>query len=176
LNPDLASKLRFLIKQGNVVYIPNGVDTELFNRKFVVGFIGAILGKYDHKGFLLAKQACDELGLEIKLKIIRNASHVDLHESMPDFYKKIDCLVLPSVSEGCNNPTLEALAMNKPVISTNVGIVSELENIIIVERDKESIKKALIKLSGRIQILEKYTWAIIAKEYRKLYEKHIIFR
>ena len=78
-------------------------------------------------------------------------------------------MVNASISEGCNNPTLEALAVNKPVISTKVGIVGELEGIILTERNVESIKTALRKVSGRIQILEKYTWKVVAKQYRQLY-------
>jgi glycosyltransferase involved in cell wall biosynthesis len=59
--------------------------------------------------------------------------------------------------------------MNKPVISTDVGIASELEGVTIVERDVDSIKKALRKLSGRIQILEEYIWSNIAKQYMNIY-------
>jgi glycosyltransferase involved in cell wall biosynthesis len=158
-NPELENKLRRLTNKGNMVYIPNGVDTELFDRKFVVGFVGVIS---KHKGFDLLKKACEELGLELKV-----ADRP--HDEMPDFYQEIDCLVIPSQSEGCNNPTLEALAMNKPVISTDVGIAKELEGVTIVERDVESIKEALRKLSGRIQILEEFSWSKIVKDYENVW-------
>jgi len=162
-NQELAIKLVALINKTNVVVIPNGVDEIRFNRKFVVGFVSA-RDSMEHKGLPLIKKACDELGLEL---IVSIAS--ERHEDMPYFYSGIDCLILPSLSEGCNNPTLEALAMNIPVISTNVGIASELEGVTIVDRDVESIKQALRKLSGRIQILEKYTWTQVAKKYHNLY-------
>jgi len=150
-------------------YIPNGVDTTLFNREFVVGFVGQEKdSNLEHKGYFLLKQACEEL--DIKLKMCYNEySEVIPLEKMPEFYNQIDCLVIPSISEGCNNPTLEALAMNIPVISTDVGIAEELEGVILVDRNVESIKQALRKLSGRIQILEKYTWDKIAEDYMKLY-------
>ena len=163
-NPFLGYQLMKLIGKDNVVYIPNGVDEELFNRKFVVGFVGA-KDSMEHKGFSLIKKACDELGLELIVKC-----GDDSYEKMRYFYNDIKCLALASLSEGCNNPTLEALAMNIPVISTAVGIASELEGVTIVDRDVESIKQALRKLSGRIQILEKYTWEKIAKKYHNLYE------
>ena len=163
-NPVLADQLKTLIQQDNVVYIPNGVDTAFFNREFIVGYVGeghSINQK--RKGYSIVKEACEELGLELK-----SASSLP-HEEMPEFYKQIDCLVILSDDEGCNNPTMEALAMNKPVISTTAGIASELEGVILVNRDVESVVSALRKLSGRIQILEKYTWKIIANQYRKLY-------
>jgi glycosyltransferase involved in cell wall biosynthesis len=160
-NTELEHKLRLLINQGNMTYIPNGVDTKLFNRKFVVGFVGV---PSEHKGINLIEEACKELEL-----VFAQAINVS-HEDMPEFYRGIDCLVIPSQSEGCNNPTLEALAMNIPVISTGVGIAGELEGVNIVERDVESIKKALRKLSGRIQILEEFTWDKIAKDYKNVWD------
>jgi len=160
----LTNQLKELIQQDNVIYIPNGVDTEFFNKLFIIGYVGeGHLINRKRKGYDIVKQTCDELGLELK-------SAMNLpYEKMPEFYKQIDCLVILSDDEGCNNPTLEALAMNIPVISTKTGIVEELEGVIIVDRDVESVKKALRKVSGRIQILEKYTWKKIAKRYRQLY-------
>lgn len=172
-NPMLANRLLNLIGDNHkdkLHYIPNGVDEQMFDRKFVVGFVGADQATNpEHKGFHLAKQACEELGLELRRVHNGYPNDVKPHETMPDFYREIDCLIIPSISEGCNNPTLEALAMNKPVISTRCGIADLLEGVILVERNVCSIKGALRKLSGRIQILEKYTWDIIANQYHNLY-------
>ena len=163
-NPNLLLRLKKIMPSVNAVFIPNGVDTELFNRKFIAGFVGA-KDSNDHKGLNLAQQACDEMGIELKIA----HEHHYTHEEMPNFYREIDCLIIPSKSEGCHNPTMEALAMNKPVITTIVGIALCLEGVFVVERNVESIKQALRKLSGRIQILEEYTWKEIAKQYRDLY-------
>lgn len=65
-NPDLAKKLIDLIQKDNVVYIPNGTDEKLFDRKFIVGFVGIKADNTDHKGLLLVERACKELGLELK--------------------------------------------------------------------------------------------------------------
>src|SRR3990167_341741 len=165
LNQILKAKLLALDSQINTVYIPNGVDTELFNNSFIVGFVGA-KDSHEHKGYELVCRACDELGLT--LETISGNVPID---KMPDFYRQIDCLVIPSESEGCNNPTLEALAMNKPVISTKVGIVADLEGVILVDRTVDSIKQALKKLSGRLQMVEKYTWKKVATQYHALYDR-----
>jgi len=160
-NKELVRQFELLTGQHNVTYIPNGVNEKLFKNEFKVGFVGT-KDSDGHKGLLLIRQACDELGLDL-------LSCNTEYERMPDFYDEVNCLVLASLSEGCNNPTLEALAMNKPVISTNVGIASELNGVILIERNVESIKKALRVLSGRIQILEEYTWDKIAQRYYNLY-------
>jgi glycosyltransferase involved in cell wall biosynthesis len=166
-NPSLVKRLQRFIKQHNMVYIPNGVDTELFNHKIVAGFVGA-KGSYEHKGYYLAKQACDELGIELKVA----HEHTYTHEQMPEFYKQIDCLLIPSLSEGCNNPTLEALSMNIPVISTDVGIAKIL-GCVIIDRDIESLKTALLNLNRRFLILSDYTWPKIAEQYKSLYLKYV---
>jgi len=167
-NPMLLKEFKRITGQDNAVFIPNGVDEKLFNRPFVAGFVGEKASS-EHKGLHLAQQACDELGIELLKAHNRDYDH----EQMPDFYKQIDVLLIPSKSEGCHNPTLEALAMNKPVISTSTGIALYLDGVTIVDRNVESIKNALIKLSGRKQILQEYTWDVVADRYRKLYvEKH----
>lgn len=162
-NPKLAEMTRELIGQDNVVYIPNGVDTELFSRKFTVGFVGEYNSR-KHKGYDLIKQACLDLDIDF-IDIGGGVSRLQ----MPAFYRSIDCLALASESEGCNNPILEALAMNRPVISTDTGIASELDGVTIVERNIPSIRQALKKLSGRLKIIIGYSWPIIAGKYQQLY-------
>lgn len=164
-NKKLLESLKKLTGKKDIIYIPNGVDEKLFNQPFKAGFAGA-KDSWDHKGYYLAKQACNELGIELKTAKEWNYTH----ETMPEFYKEIDVLLIPSLSEGCHNPTIEALAMNIPVISTNVGIAGELEGVLIVERTVKNIKEALRHLCSRTQILEKYTWSNIAKLYHQLYE------
>jgi len=159
-NKTLLDKYRVEIGD-NAVYIPNGVDTDVFRRDFVAGYVGA-KDSAEHKGLPIIRKACDELGIKLK-------QPDGTRGGMIEFYRSIDCLVLASQSEGCNNPTLEALAMNVPVISTRVGIAEELEGVILVERNVESITRALRKLSGRIQILEDYTWKKTANKYHQLY-------
>ncbi len=172
-NPNLKNKLIELIGSQHtdkIVYIPNGVDEKIFNREFVVGFVGTDQAHHrEYKGFPLVEQACNELGLKLVRTHNSYPNNVIPNDKMPDFYNQIDCLIIPSMGEGCNNPTMEALSMNIPVITTRVGIAEELDGVILVDRNVDSIKGALRRLSGRIQILEKYTWDKIAQDYRNLY-------
>lgn len=163
-NPTLLSKYNDLYGD-NAVFIPNGVDEIIFNRDFKVGYVGA-KDSAEHKGLYIIQKACNELGIELK-------KAEGEYSNMIDFYRGIDCLAVASESEGCNNPTLEALAMNKPVISTDTGIADQLDGVFLVQRNVESIMKALRKLSGRIQIIEEYTWDKIAKQYMDMYVRYI---
>lgn len=172
-NLDLKEKLIGIIgeeNQAKVHYIPNGVDEKIFNHKFTVSYVGNDQAKNaEYKGFHLVEQACRELDLQCIATRNNYPHHIIPNNKMPEFYKNIDCLVIPSAGEGCNNPMLEALAMNIPVISTKTGIAEELEGVILVDRTVEDIKRALRKVCPRIGILEKYTWDIIAKQYHDLY-------
>ena len=165
----LLGRLNALTGQDNAVYIPNGVDTNLFNKKFVVGFVGAKEDKSEHKGLEIIKKACIDLDIELKIANQKDYKHNEIADK---FYKHINCLIIASKSEGCNNPILEAMAMNIPVISTKVGIAGDLVGVIIAQRNVESLVNCIRRIYTRCQILEKYTWKIVAENYKNLYKKY----
>lgn len=172
LNPRLQQAVIALIgleHASKAVYIPNGVDEDLFvPKKFVVGFVGSNFSQ-EYKGLHLIKEACEKLDVELLINDCNYPHTVTSRDEMPAFYEKIDCLCLASLGEGTNNPTLEALSMNKPVISTVTGISEELEGIILVERNVASIMQGIRKVYTRKGIAEHYTWDRIAQKYHDLY-------
>jgi len=63
-----------------------------------------------------------------------------------DLYKKADILCLPSLHESFSNVLIEAAATETAIVSTNVGIASELladAGLIIAKNDFEDTKKKL---------------------------------
>ncbi len=48
------------------------------------------------------------------------------HESIFEWLRTLDIFVLPSVTEGCPNILMEALAVGVPTVATDVGAVSDL--------------------------------------------------
>lgn len=146
----------------NSFLIPNGVDLEIFKpiekkeRIFTIGFAGNISGRgIKYKGWLLYDQAMLRLSFETNMGI----NHIEClfghsqieHNKMPlEFYNRIDCLILPSLSEGCSNVTMEALACGVPVITTKVGYHGENlidgENVLFIDRDAIDIVNKVKKL------------------------------
>lgn len=150
-----------------VTYIPNGVDKTRFRpRSFRVGHVGPInTGETGHKGGWYVVEACKRLGWQF---VHGGQYKVDQkpHSAMPDYYKSIDVLVQPSLSEGCSNPILESLACGVRVICTREAVIDSLIPLVtLCTRDVEDIMN---KLDTSRNI---HTWDEIANQYRSLYEQ-----
>ncbi len=145
----------------NSVYIPNGISEQFRpDHEFTVGFAGV---QGDYKGFPLIKQACIELG--VKFKPAWGIQPKD----MLAYYNSIDLYVCASIAEGMSTPVMECLSMNKPVLTTNVGI-PRLLNVHTCERSIESIKNGIEKFCTYPQV-RGYTWENICLQFKKLYEE-----
>lgn len=178
----------------------NPINLERFKNidKVIVGWVGNSkfkdsYGDEDMKGVEgIIKPAISELqkeGYKIELKLAdRNISMIS-QEEMPDFYNSIDLYVCASKTEGTPLTALEAMAMGIPVISTDVGIVSEVlgktgMRYILEERTKECFKekiKKLIKNKEDFQEISKENliqvknndWKIICLKYKEFFENNL---
>jgi len=57
---------------------------------------------------------------------LNNFSHVGYEPNPYEFLSTIDCLMIPSLVEGIPLAAMEALSMGIPIVSRNVGGISEL--------------------------------------------------
>jgi len=108
------------------------------------------------------------------------------NQNLPPYYAASDVFVIPSLAEGFGVAAAEAMAMELPLISTNIkGLieVSDSTNAIVVPpADEKAIAEAIIKLwqdpqlreklgkAGRQKIINKFNWDRAGKEYNDLYE------
>ncbi len=124
------------VDRTKVSIIPNGVDFERFRPlpgpdcrarldwaedEFHVVFHDR--GDPD-KRLDLARAACDELarrGVPVRLHLMQDLAH----DEVPQWLNAADVLLLTSLHEGSPNTVKEALACDRPVVSTDVGDVRE---------------------------------------------------
>jgi len=71
------------------------------------------------------------------------------HEDMPKFYKDVDLYICASSHEGLPTPLVEACACGIPFVSTDVGIISEINTKglnCVIERDMQSLHDGIVEM------------------------------
>jgi len=188
------------------VMTPDGVDLTLFSPKNIerlkkddsseltLGWVGNSQWASeleDFKGLhTILKPAIEELileGLKIKSFFADKQERFIPHSQMPDYYANIDVYICTSKVEGTPNPVLESMACGVPIISTDVGIVSEAfgskqKNFIISERNTDALKekikeiyfnrKQLIALSNEnLNMIKQWDWSIKVKNFEQFFKE-----
>lgn len=170
----------------------------LENRKIVIGWSGnSKWGDWDKhvdlKGVhTIIKPAIEELqkeGYQIELSLADRSERLIPIEEMKDFYKQIDIYVCASETEGGPNPILEAMCCGVPIISTDVGYVSDVlglkqKDFILKERTKKALKENIKKLlvnkekfkelsEENIRESKKCTYDVIARQFKEFFDYNL---
>lgn len=102
---------------------------------------------------------------------------IDTREELSDIYKKMDCLVLSSITEGFPNVLIEAMSFGVPCISTDVGDASEIiadTGWIVPSEDQEALEKALEKAYHEYSDFPERWAARRQKAYNRVIENYSI--
>lgn len=135
-------------------------DKPRTDRAFTFGWIGKATQATDFdssvvdlKGVSIINEAFQDLKSEFKDDVELHLYNANVEPTLPhtevrdSFYSKIDCLICASESEGTPNTTFEALACGIPILSTDVGNVSDVMiegiNGYYFERDSKSLVSAM---------------------------------
>lgn len=179
-------------------YIPENLDRFKNIETVRIGWTGNSKfkdseGDSDMKGVEgIIKPAIEELqreGYSVELKLADRNIKMIPQEEMPKFYNSIDLYVCASKTEGTPLPIIEAMAMGVPVISTDVGIVSEAvgecnKKYILKERTKEDLKNAIKSIiknkqdfeeisKENIEKVKQWDWKVIAQQYKEFFESNM---
>lgn len=180
-------------------YKPKNLDRFKNLDKVTIGWAGNSKfkdsdGDEDMKGVEgIIKPAVSELqkeGYNIELKLADRNLGLILQKDMPDYYNSIDLYVCASKEEGTPLTIQEAMAMGLPIITTDVGIVSEVfgekqKKYIMKERSKEELKSKIKELlKDKIQMQEMSQenliqvktedWKNICKEYKEFFDNKLL--
>ena len=155
------------------------IKKKLDNVKFLI--VGDISNP--HKNYYYQKLKSLVGSLEMEHDVIFAGKRYDI----PQLLSIFDVFVLPSIAEGTPLVILEAMAMEKPVVATDVGAVSEQVSddetgIIVPPENPKTMAEAVIYLlenpeerieigkRGRKQVKEMFSLERCVEEHKKLYK------
>ncbi len=140
---------------------------------FIVAFMGSFI---ERKGVLRVAEAVN--GLEnVCVAFAGNGpdrprasnciyNNVVKPENVPDFLSAADVFVLPTLSEGCCNAIIEAMACGLPIISSNLpfnaDILNDTNSILVDPRNIEEIRRAIVYLRDEPNICKAMSAASVA--------------
>jgi glycosyltransferase involved in cell wall biosynthesis len=189
--------IKFPVLQNKPMFIlRDGVDTDMFTcvsmikntNKLQVGWVGnsAWGDDSDFKGFKILQEVQKKTKAFCDWHIADKKQGGTPFEDMPNYYKKLDVITCFSKAEGTPNPALEGASSGCFVLSTQVGLVPEMEKtgcvVKTLDRDVDSFVKflkklyqnnTLIKEARKInpQIMKKeWDWKVRIKDWQKALE------
>lgn len=144
-------------------------------------FVLLIAGEGEELGSL--EEEAGNLGIGGNIKFL------GFREDVPSLLEAMDVFVLPSLSEGLPLSVLEAFALQKPVVATNVGGIPEIvqdgatgylvppknpealaEKIIMLLRDPQ--RAANIGQAGRKRVEEAFSLEQMIQKYQSIYDHY----
>ena len=146
-----------------------------------------VLGAFDEEN--PANVAKEKLAEWIENEII---DYLGSTKDVRNFIANADCVVLPSYREGLPRVILEAMAMAKPVITTDTAgcretVISNKNGFLVPVKDAKALSKAMIEFCSlppseiesmsnvsRDQALNVFDDQIIANNYLKIIEKILL--
>jgi len=177
----------------------------------LIGFISRVTKQKDPftmlEAFYLAKQKCEEIRLlmvgdgDLKSEVVNKAKLLGIddyiyfdgfREDVPEVLKAIDIYCLPSLWEGLPIGLLEAMAMEKAIIATNVDGSKEVishgkDGILIEPAQPKALAEAILWLHNNVHsrvamqaearkaVYEKYNVVGMTEAVEKLYQQTMTF-
>jgi glycosyltransferase involved in cell wall biosynthesis len=188
-------RLRFRKESGLGDKVPIiGVIGRLVWQKGFECFIEAIpevLNKFKHARFLIVGEGVlkDELEARCKkLKLADNIIFTGFRSDIKDILASIDIFVMPSLLEGLPMILLEAMAMAKPIVATDIDGIKEVlvdgeAGLLVPPRNKEALSGTIINLlvnkdksyqmgmAARKIVKEKFGVDVMVQKVEKVYEE-----
>lgn len=121
-------KKKFALKPSIVLGIFGRLSKEK-GQTYAITALNELKKTKNNVKLVLLGEGIDEVDLKLQAKNLGLQDDVifcGYQSNVGDYINMVDFVIVPSLSEGIPNIVLEALAMNKPVIGTNVGGIPEI--------------------------------------------------
>ncbi len=141
-----------------------GSDDRLENL-ITFGVVGRVYGSGRKGENMVTKLIEDEVNVIAHGKGWDCPIFSDRYEDIPEFFKEIDYLIVPSLNEGGPIPVIDAIRAGVPVIAPDVGFSWEFPVIKYVKGDYIDLKSVIDRLT------KPPTWKQWRDEHKKLLEK-----
>ena len=207
--------IRMGVRSNCLVMIPNGIDIDdytlrvrpLEKKRIEIGVVGRLSPEKGHKilvqaikiliqGFpniriLFAGEGICEKELRVDVELAgleKNFMFSGFQKDIKSFYRSIDFLIIPSLSEGLPLTLLEAMAMGVPIIASRVGdipkVIDHEKNGILVDPARPDVlaeamagliidikRQKEITAAARKTVENDYTSKQMCETYADLYQK-----
>ena len=158
-----------------------GAD-EQFRPKLTLGIVGRVYPA-GRKGDKLVQALLNDAVLMEGLQIVATSDDwgapVWKFDSLADFYRSIDYLLVPALIEGGPVPFMEALACGTPSIAPPIGVIPDFPHIEYPAGDFEALHQRLIALkeehlARKMELarhMAPYNWAHWASEHERIFKQ-----
>jgi glycosyltransferase involved in cell wall biosynthesis len=191
--PQISNEIDFKNKLGIQGPIILSVQ-RLHSRKglnYLIDAVPSVLKKIPSAQFIIVGKGPEKTNIENKIENLGIENNVKLvgfviDSELPMYYAYCNLFVLHSIYEAFGIVLLEAMASEKPVISTTVGGIPEVvqhgkSGILVPPKNATALATAIIKLLSDSKSAEEmgqygrklteieFNWDIIAKKYLEMY-------
>lgn len=183
----------------NSTSIPNGVDVHKFSKKdkehyrkklkIPKGKTCLFVGSpYYSKGWDIIKELAKKLPRVTFVCVLNKGGYEQIPENMitrynvspediSEYYKAVDLFILPSRFEGCSYSILEAMSCSLPIVISNTGYASslnEFENYIVKDENVESYLQAIKSAESDKKLPEQVRNFIVSNNSLKIQSNKLI--
>jgi len=138
--------------------------------RYLLQALAGVIPEYPGLVLLLAGDGEEKAAIRGQVKALNLNGHVKFlnhRHDVPELLEIMDVFILPSLEEGMSNALLEAMAIGKPAVVTDVGGNPEAAihgetGLVIPVRDAEAMKQAILTL-----LRDKHQAAVMGKKGRE---------
>lgn len=151
--PNKENKINFDTGNGEVILGVIGRLVPQKGHRYFLLALKELLNHYKIKGLIIGSGPLEKELKEFSQSLGLNGSVIftGLRKDIPELFKSIDILVLPSLREGLPLVALEAMASGTPIVATKVGgtpevVIDRETGILVAPKSHIALREGIVRL------------------------------